>query len=104
MRDTDTLNQRFIDNIKQVCKLDHSDDPGILFSAFLEINPDLVGKRAVNIFILRTMPHLYQFAIEDNRPFHVLTAKAILEELAYNGIDSFHVKEDENGYSIDVFG
>lgn len=104
MRDTDTLNQRFIDNIKQVCKLDHSDDPGILFCAFLEINPDLVGRRAVNIFILRTMPHLYQFAIEGNRPFHVLTAKAILEELAYNGIDSFHVKEDENGYSIDVFG
>ena len=38
MRDTDTLDQRFIDNIKQVCKLDNSDDPGILFSAFLEIN------------------------------------------------------------------
>ena len=36
MRDTDTLDQRFIDNIKQVCKLDNS-DPG-MFSAFLEIN------------------------------------------------------------------
>ena len=75
MRDTDTLDQRFIDNIKQVCKLDHSDDPGILFSAFLEINPDLVGRRAVNSFILRTMPqlqNLYEAILEvhfDRRNF-----------------------------------
>lgn len=75
MRDTDTLDQRFIDNIKQVCKLDNSDDSGILFSAFLEINPDLVGRRAVNSFILRTMPqlqNLYEAILEvhfDRRNF-----------------------------------
>lgn len=104
MQDLETLDQRFIDNIKQVCKLGHSNDPGILFCAFWENNPELVGKHAVNIFILRTMPTLYQFAVKDNRPLHVLTSQAIVAELAYNGIDFTHVIEDENGYSMDVFG